>query len=98
MNKLPSLQDVQDARERTKAILAEQKQYFDIAWDKYRDNSKAILRMDNYTKAAQYDCIAECAYILEHKAMPEWAYLIESFETLANGDTLFIHRDKEGAQ
>jgi hypothetical protein len=97
MNKLPSLQDVQDATQRLKARIAEQNQYFDIAWDKYRDNSKAILRMAHYSKATQYDCIAECAYILEHQAMPEWAYLIESFETLPNGDTLFIHKDKSEA-
>lgn len=88
-------QELQAAHERTIAILAEQKAYFDIAWDKYRDNAKTILGFDNYSKAQQYDCIAECAYILEHKAAPEWGYLIERFETLANGDTLFIHRDKK---
>lgn len=96
-NKLPTLQDVQDAGERMKARIAEQKQYFDIAWHKYPDNAKTILRL-NYSNVQKYDCIAECAYILEHQAAPEWGYAIESFEVLANGDTLFIHRDKSEAQ
>jgi hypothetical protein len=95
MNKLPSLQDVQDATRQLKARIAEQNQYFDIAWDKYRDTAVTILGLDKYTKAQQFDCIAECAYILEHKQMPEWAYLIESFEISSDGNLLFIHRDKD---
>jgi len=40
---------------------------------------------------------AECAYIVEHRALPEWGYVVESFEVFDDDSFLFIHADLDGA-
>lgn len=37
---------------------------------------------------------AECAYIVEHHALPAWARVIERFEII-DGNLLFIHADPD---
>jgi hypothetical protein len=91
MNKLPTLQDLQAARERTKAIIAALHQYFEICAEEYPDTFQSCTTAQA-SPAQQYSAAAECAYYLKHGALPEWAYVIEKVENY-DGNLLFIWAD-----
>lgn len=75
----------------------EAKQYYEIGMVKYSDNAKTILSLEDYSDIEKFSAIAESAYFLENGKLPEWAWIIEKAETLANGDSLFVHRDKDAS-
>ena len=56
------------------------------------DLLKTCIDIYGDTSAALY-AAAECAYIQERDAMPQWGVYIESAEKV-NGSYIFVHKDR----
>jgi len=70
----------------------EQSYYYERCKIAYPDNMKTILSINTYTNAQQYMAMAEVAYFLDNRILPEWSIIIERVETHGDND-LFIHND-----